>query len=70
MGELMVARCWVDERGQRVMQDEDIRKPWWKKANPAFTTSFISKVREFSGVTVGEGVAEDLKNSEETESGE
>ena len=69
VGELMITRCWVDGDGNRVLDEDDIKKHWWKKQSPAFVTTFITKVREFNKVTVGDGVGEEVKNSEaETDS--
>jgi len=69
MGSLMCVRCWVDEDGNQVLIDEDVKADWWKKQSPAFVTEFITKVRAFNKVgVVGNGVGTAVKNSEETDS--
>lgn len=62
-GALTVAFCWVDhEGGKRVLSDEDVFSDWWTRKHPGFLTSFISEVREFNGVGLGETVEDERKN--------
>jgi len=67
MGALMVAFCWVDSQGgKRVLSDEDVLADWWKRKHPAFTTQFISEVRDFNGVGLGAKLEDERKNSPTT----
>lgn len=66
LGEILVANSWVDESGNLVMKEEDLRLDFWKKASPAFTIDFVSKVREYNSVAADNAVTDMVKNSVET----
>jgi hypothetical protein len=66
LGELMVAWCWVDADGKRVLEDADINTAWWRRQHMAFTVDFVAAVRKHNGAGVFDNVDASKKNSEET----
>lgn len=63
-GSLIVAWCWVDKDGKRVLEDKDVMNPKWGKYHPGFIYGAIAAVHKFSGLdTETPAIRDALKNS-------
>tara|TARA_Y100000310_G_scaffold316852_1_gene369051 strand:+ start:332 stop:724 length:393 start_codon:yes stop_codon:yes gene_type:complete len=46
---LLIAQCWVDQLGDRMMSDEDVYADWWQNQDGAFTAVFFKACKSFTG---------------------
>ena len=46
---LLIARCWVDEAGDLILTEDDIKAEWWKSQDSMPITAFFRACREWVG---------------------
>lgn len=64
--ELIVARSWVDENGERQLGDDELDSDWWASASPGFLLDMIAAANRVNGLGK-QGLASAIKNSEDTD---
>lgn len=63
---LLIASCWVDDNGDRVMSEDDVFADWWQNQDGAFTSAFFRECKSFAGFDDDdfEELEASVKNSE------
>ena len=68
MSSILVAHCWVDENGDRVMPDDKmVMQPFWKQSSPGFLEAMVAKAREICSVVAKDEDEDEEKNAESPE---
>ena len=65
----LVELCWINEKGDRVLEPGDTELAWWKKLSSPFVTAIISTARKHCGVDLSIDV-EEVGNSPAAEMSE
>lgn len=59
----IVAACWVDDDGNRMMSEEDAMSPWWLGQDAAFTGAFSDACMKICGFDDDDLAEADLEDA-------
>lgn len=68
-GSRLIALCWVDGQGKRILADDDINSEAWRKQDPRFLLPMMTTVRAHCGLNGIVTFEEEIKNSPATDDG-
>lgn len=57
----IVAACWVDDDGNRMMSEEDVLADWWQGQTSTFTEAFSEPCMELCGFDPEENLEAELE---------